>query len=162
VEEEEEQPLPPPEEVEAVPSPSFSNWSSSDNDSKRNLEDDEDAVTQTPKDSLCLLRWEEVERKAEEEEDEMSRAGGAVKVIRHYPQVRKDSGGRRAGRPRRVRSAWTWRVLACLQFTVGRFAEVARIWKDATERRKEFEGSANGEGAATAVAVVVISSNKEE
>jgi hypothetical protein len=35
------------------------------------LEDDEDAVTETPRDSLRLEWWEEAKRKAEEEEDEM-------------------------------------------------------------------------------------------
>jgi hypothetical protein len=51
---EEEHPLPLLEEVEAVPSPSFSIWSSSDDNSEKNLEDDEDAVTETPEDSLGL------------------------------------------------------------------------------------------------------------
>jgi hypothetical protein len=40
--------------VEAVPSPSFFDWSSSDNDSERNFEDDEDATTETPEDSPRL------------------------------------------------------------------------------------------------------------
>jgi hypothetical protein len=66
--EEEEQPLPPSKEVEAVSSPSFSDWSFLDNDSERNLEDDEDAAMETPKDSPHLEWWEEVERKAEEQE----------------------------------------------------------------------------------------------
>jgi hypothetical protein len=56
-------------------------------------------------------------------------------------------------------------VPAYPQFPVGRFAEVARIWKDVAERRKAFEDdascSANGEGAAAA-AIVVISSDEEE
>jgi hypothetical protein len=52
--EEEEQSLPPLEEVEAAPSPSFSNWSSSDNNSKRNLEDDEDPATEMSEDSPHL------------------------------------------------------------------------------------------------------------
>jgi hypothetical protein len=68
---EEEQSLPPPEEVEAVSSLSFSIWSSSDNKSERNLEDDEDAVMDIPKDSPRLEWWEVAERKTEEEEDEM-------------------------------------------------------------------------------------------
>jgi hypothetical protein len=63
--EEEEQPLPSPEEVEAVSSPSFSVWSSSDDDSERNLEDDEDAAMETPEESTCLEWWEEAERKVE-------------------------------------------------------------------------------------------------
>jgi hypothetical protein len=69
--EEEEHSLPPPEEVEAVSFPSFSDWSSSDDDSKRNLEDDKDAATETLEDSPRLKWWEEAERKAEEEEYEM-------------------------------------------------------------------------------------------
>jgi hypothetical protein len=47
--------------VEVVSSPSFSVWSSSDDDFKRNLEDDEDTETEVPKDSLCLEWWEEAE-----------------------------------------------------------------------------------------------------
>jgi hypothetical protein len=43
--EQEEQPLPPSKEVEVVSSPSFSDWSSSDDNSERNLEDDKDAMT---------------------------------------------------------------------------------------------------------------------
>jgi hypothetical protein len=39
---------------EAVSSPSFSVWLSSDDDSKRNLEDDEDAATEMPHDSPHL------------------------------------------------------------------------------------------------------------
>jgi hypothetical protein len=61
--------LPPSEEVEAVSYPCFSDWSSSDDDSERNLEDDKDAATKTSEDSPCLECLEEVERKAEEEED---------------------------------------------------------------------------------------------
>jgi hypothetical protein len=68
---EEEQSLPPPDDVEAVASPSFSGWSSSDGKSKRNLEDKEDAATETPEDSLRFECWEEAERKAEEEEEKM-------------------------------------------------------------------------------------------
>jgi hypothetical protein len=54
--EEDEQSLPPPEEVEAVSSPSFSIKSSSDNNSERNLEDNEDAVAEMPEDSP-RLEW---------------------------------------------------------------------------------------------------------
>jgi hypothetical protein len=68
---EEKQPLLPPEEVEAVSSPSFSNWSCSDDDSDRNLEDNKDTATETPEDSLRLEWWEEEKRKTEEKEDEM-------------------------------------------------------------------------------------------
>jgi hypothetical protein len=49
--EKEEQPLPPPKEVEVVSSPSFSDWSSLDDDSERNLED---AATETSEDSPYL------------------------------------------------------------------------------------------------------------
>jgi hypothetical protein len=52
--EEKEQPFPSLEEVEAVSSPSFSVWLSSDDDSKRNLEDDEDATIEMPHDSPHL------------------------------------------------------------------------------------------------------------
>jgi hypothetical protein len=69
--EEEEQHLPLSKEVEAVSSPSFSDWSSSEDDSERNLEDDEGTATEMLEDSLHLEWWEEVEHKAEEEEDEM-------------------------------------------------------------------------------------------
>jgi hypothetical protein len=57
--------------VEIVSFPSFSDWSSSDDDPDRNLEDDEDTATETPEDSPCLECWEEAEHKTEEEEDEM-------------------------------------------------------------------------------------------
>jgi hypothetical protein len=67
--EDEEQPLPPPEEVEAVSSSSFSDWSSSDDASERNLEDDEDAATEMLEDSLRLEWCEEAEHNAEEEEE---------------------------------------------------------------------------------------------
>jgi hypothetical protein len=56
-------------------------------------------------------------------------------------------------------------VPACPQFSVGRFAEVARIWKAAVERCKAFQGDAscspNGKGV-VAAAVVFISSDEEE
>jgi hypothetical protein len=52
--EEEDQPLPPPEEVEVVSSPYFSDWSSSDDDSERNLDDAEEVATDMPDDSLRL------------------------------------------------------------------------------------------------------------
>jgi hypothetical protein len=67
--EEEEQFLPPSEEVETVSSPSFSVWSSSDDDSERNFEDDEDTTTEMPEDSLHLECLEKAERKAEEEDE---------------------------------------------------------------------------------------------
>jgi hypothetical protein len=68
-EEEEEQPLPTLEEVEAVSSPSLSDWSSSNVDFERNLEDDKDTMTETPDDSPRLEWWEETEHKAEEEDE---------------------------------------------------------------------------------------------
>jgi hypothetical protein len=68
---EEEEPLPPPEGVEAVSSPSFSDRSSSDDNSERNLEDNKDAAMETLEDPLHLEWWEEAERKTEEEEDGM-------------------------------------------------------------------------------------------
>jgi hypothetical protein len=65
---EEEQSLPPLEDMEEVTSPSFSIWSSSDDECERKLEDDKDAAIETPKDSPHLEWWEEAERKAEEDE----------------------------------------------------------------------------------------------
>jgi hypothetical protein len=56
--------------MEAVSSPSFCDWSFSDDDSERNLEDDEDAAMEMPEDSLRLEWCKEAERKAEEEEEE--------------------------------------------------------------------------------------------
>jgi hypothetical protein len=67
----EEESLPPPEEVEAVSSPSFSVSSSLDDDSERNLVDDEYGATETLENSPRLEWWEKAERKAEEEEDEI-------------------------------------------------------------------------------------------
>jgi hypothetical protein len=153
---EEEQPLPPPEEVEAVSSPSFSDWSSSDDDSERNLEDDKDAAIETLEDSPRLEWWEEDEMLEEQEallesfatacKEERTRAAAAH-------AIRAESSPRRHGR-----------VPACPQFPVGRFAEVARIWKAVMERRKTFEGGAsrfaNGEGSVAAI--VIISSDEEE
>jgi hypothetical protein len=85
--EEEWQPLPWPKEGEAVSSPYFSNWSSSDDDSKRNLEDDKDAAMETPKDSPCLEWWEEAEHK-NEEEDEMLEKQEAL--LESFAIVRKE------------------------------------------------------------------------
>jgi hypothetical protein len=65
---EEEHSLPLPKDMEAVSSTSLSGWSSSDEDSKRNLEY---ATTETPKDFPRLEWWEEAEQKAKEEGDEM-------------------------------------------------------------------------------------------
>jgi hypothetical protein len=156
--EEEEQPLPPSEEVEAVSSPSFSDWSFLDNDSERNLEDDEDAAMETPEDSPRLEWWEEVERKAEEQEALLESFATARKEERTRvaaaQAIRAESFPRRHGH-----------VPACLQFSIGRFTEVARIWKAATKRCKAFQGdtscSLNGKGAVTA-AVFFISSDEEE
>jgi hypothetical protein len=55
--------------VEALASPSFSGWSSSDGKSERNLEDNEDVATETPEGFSTFELSEEAERKAEEEED---------------------------------------------------------------------------------------------
>jgi hypothetical protein len=55
--------------VEALASPSFSGWSSSDGKSERNLEDNEDVATETPEGFSAFELSEEAERKAEEEED---------------------------------------------------------------------------------------------
>jgi hypothetical protein len=60
--------------VEAVSFPSFSNWSSSDDDSERNLEADEDVAMETPEDSPRLEWWEKAELKAEEEGTRCSRS----------------------------------------------------------------------------------------
>jgi hypothetical protein len=59
--------------VEAVSSSSssFIGWSSSNDESARNLEDDQDTETETPKDFVYLEWWEEAKRKVEEEEDKM-------------------------------------------------------------------------------------------
>jgi hypothetical protein len=46
---EEEHSLPPPKDIEAVSSPTFSGWSSSNDKSERKLEDAEDAATETLK-----------------------------------------------------------------------------------------------------------------
>jgi hypothetical protein len=67
---EEAQSLPTPDDVEAVASPSFSGWSSSDGESERNLEDNADVATETPEGFSAFEWWEEAERKAEEEEKE--------------------------------------------------------------------------------------------
>jgi hypothetical protein len=60
--------------VEAVSSPSFSVWSSSNDDFERNLEDDKDATPETPEDSPSLEWWEEAELETEEEDDKMPRS----------------------------------------------------------------------------------------
>jgi hypothetical protein len=74
------------------------------------LEDDEDAAMETLEDSPRLEWWEEAERKAEEEENKMPEEQEALLESFKFAtaQGRKDSGGRGAGRPRRVLSAWTW------------------------------------------------------
>jgi hypothetical protein len=123
--EEEQQSLPPPKEVEVVFFLSFSVWSSSDNDSERNLEDDEDAAMETPEDSPCLEWWEEAEHKAEEEEEdkmleeqeaqlesfatackEERTQAAAAQAIRIESSPRGP--GRGACHPHRVISARTW------------------------------------------------------
>jgi hypothetical protein len=64
------------------------------------------------------------------------------------------------GQPRRRPDLAAYRS----QFSIGRFTEVARIWKAIADRCKAFEGdassSANGEGVATII--VIISSDEEE
>jgi hypothetical protein len=163
--EEEEQPVPPSKEVEALSSPSFSGWSFSDDDSERNLEDDEDAVTETPEDSPRLEWWEESERKTKEEKDEMLEEQEAL--LESFATARKEERNRAASaQPVRVESNLRGHghVPDCSQSPIGILAKVACIWKAATDRRKSNEGNAscsmNGEGA-TAV-VIVISSNEEE
>jgi hypothetical protein len=154
------------EEVEAVSSLSFSDWSSLDEDSERNLEDDEDAATKTSEDSH--LEWrEEAERKAEEEEEEEDEMlEGKEVMLESFATMRKEERTRAAQDVRAESSPRVHgRVLACPQFHIARFTKVARIWKAVAERCKAFEDdascSANGEGA-TAAAIIVISSDEEE
>jgi hypothetical protein len=127
------------------------------------LEDDEDAVTETPEDSPCLEWWEDAERKAEEEEDEMLEEQEAL--LQSFATMRKEERNRPAAAQAESSPRGHGRVPACPQFPIRIFVEVACIWKAAAERRKAFEGdtscSANVEGAAAAI-VVVISSNDEE
>jgi hypothetical protein len=126
--EEEEQPLPSSEEVEAVSFPSFSDWSSSNNDSERNLEDNEDTVIETLEDSPCLEWWEEVERKAEEEDDEMLEEQETL--LESFTTARKEE-RTQAAAAQAVHAESSLRghghVPTCPQFPVGRFTEVARI-----------------------------------
>jgi hypothetical protein len=120
------------------------------------LEDDKDAATETPEDSPRLEWWEEDEM-LEEQEALLESFATACKEERTRAAttqaVRAESSPRRHGR-----------VLACPQFPVRRFAELACIWKAVMERRKTFEGGAscfaNGEGSVAAV--IVISSDEEE
>jgi hypothetical protein len=134
-----------------------------DDDSERNLEDDEDAVMETPEDSPHLECWEEAERKAEEEEDEILEEQEAL--LESFATARKEERTHTAAAQAvRAKSSLRGhgRIPACPQFPVGRFAEVACIWKAAAERRKVFEGDAscstNGEG----VVAAVISSDEKE
>jgi hypothetical protein len=134
-------------------------------DSERNLEDDKDTTMEMLEDSPRLEWWEEAECKAEEEGEEMLEEQEAL--LESFATARKEER--------------TWAVTtqavhaksspcghghapACPQFPLGRFAEVAQIWKAAMDRRKAFDSDAscsvNGEGAAAAV--VVISSDEEE
>jgi hypothetical protein len=131
------------------------------------LEDDEDAATETPEDSPRLEWWEEADRKAEEEGDKMLEEQEALLESFAIPHKEERT---QAATVQAV-SAKSFprghgRVLACPYFLVGRFAEVACIWKAAAEWRKAFEGdascSANGKGAATTAAVLVMSSDEEE
>jgi hypothetical protein len=154
--------------VEAVSSPSFSDWSSSDDDSERNFEDDEDKTIEAPEDSPCLEWWEEAELKAEEEEDDKMLEEQEV-LLESFATARKEERTRAAvTQANRAESSphGHGNVLAYPQFHVVRFTKVARIWKAAAERRKTFESdascSANGEGAAAVAAFIFISSDKEE
>jgi hypothetical protein len=107
------------EEVEAISSLSFSDWSSLDEDSERNLEDDEDAATKTSEDSH--LEWrEEAERKAEEEEDEMLE--GKEAMLESFATTRKEERTRAAQDVRAESSPrGHGRVLARPQFHIARF-----------------------------------------
>jgi hypothetical protein len=81
--------------VEAVSSSSFSNWSSSDDDSERNLEVDEDVTMEMPEDSPHLEWREETELKAEEEEeDEMLKEQEAL--LESFTTARKEERTRAA------------------------------------------------------------------
>jgi hypothetical protein len=128
------------------------------------LEDDEDAEMETPEDSPRLEWWEEAERKAEKEENEMIEE---QEVLLESFATTRGKERTRVAAAQVVRAESSPRghgnVPACPQFPIERFAEVVRIWKDAAERRKAFESDAscsvNGEGAAAAV---VISSDEEE
>jgi hypothetical protein len=123
------------------------------------LENDKDVATEMLEDSPCLEWWEEPERKAKEEEDEM--LGEQEAPLESFATTRKEE-RTRAAKVQAVCAESSphgrGRVPACPQFPVGRFAKVARIWKAAMERCKSFEGDAscstNGEGAAIAVAVI--------
>jgi hypothetical protein len=130
--------------VEAVSSPSFSGWSSSDDDSERNLEDDEDALTEMPKDSPCLEWCEEAEHKAEGEEDEMLEEQEAL--LESFATARKEETTCVATAEAILAEASPCgpvHVPACPQFLVERFDKIEQIWKAATERRKAFEGKAS-------------------
>jgi hypothetical protein len=102
---EEGQSLPPLEEVEAISSASFSVWSSSDDDSERNLEDSEDAATETPEDSPHLERWEEAKCKIKEEENEMLKEQEAL--LESLATARKEE---------RTQAAGPGHVPSCPQF----------------------------------------------
>jgi hypothetical protein len=151
-----------------------SDWSSLDDDSERNLEEDEDVVTETPEVSPRLEWWEEVDRKANEEEDEMLKEQEAP--LDFFATAHNENFFGTSHNEKRTQAATAQavpiessprepsRILACPQFPVGRFAEIARIWEALVERRKAFEGEAscsmNGEGATAAI--VVISWDDEE
>jgi hypothetical protein len=113
------------------------------------LEDNEDTAKETPKDSPCLEWWEEAERKAGDEEDEMLEEQEAL--LESFATACKEE-RTRAAAAQAVRAKSSPRRLghvpAYPQFLVGRFAEVAWIVKTVVERHKAFEGdatsSANG------------------
>jgi hypothetical protein len=156
---EEEQSLPSPDDMEAISSPSFSGWSSSDEDSNSNLEDDEDTATNKLEDSLHLEWWEEAEHKAEEKEDEMLNEQDAMPESLATTRKEERTLAAMPQAPRRPS-----RVLAYPQFPLKRFDEVAQIGKATVERRKTFKGEAscflNGKGVAANV--IIISLDIEE
>jgi hypothetical protein len=92
------------------------------------LKDDEDAATETLKDSPHLEWWEKAKRKAEEEDDAMLEEQEAQ--LESFATARKEERTRAAAvqaihvesSPRRHA-----RIPACLQFPVGRFTEVAHL-----------------------------------
>jgi hypothetical protein len=140
-----------------------------DDDSKRNLEDDEDAGMEMPEDYPHLEWCEEVGRKAKEEEDDDEMLEEQEALLESFAAACKEQRTRAAvAHAIRVESSprRPGHVPACLQFLVGRFAEVARIWKAIADRRKAFDDdascSANGECTAATGAIVVISSDEEE
>jgi hypothetical protein len=112
-----------------------------DDESERNLEDDDDAMMEMPEDSPRLEWWEEEECKAEEEEDDMLEEQEAL--LESFATACKEEITRAHAVCVESSSRGHGRILACSQFPVGRFAEVARIWKAAADRRKAFNDDAS-------------------